>query len=72
MPGSGRDRVSQNCVLTGMNRPAFIAIYTLAMVAVVIGVDFSLLRGLFWPRLLVNLAIVLAFAVFYLMFLRGS
>jgi hypothetical protein len=64
--------VSQKRVLTGMSRPVFIAIYVLAMVAVIVGVDFAFLRGLFWQRLLVNAAIVLAFAAFYLMVIRAS
>jgi hypothetical protein len=55
-----------------MSRPVFIAIYVLAMAAVIVGVDFAFLRGLFWQRLLINAAIVLAFAVFYLIALRAS
>jgi hypothetical protein len=62
--------VSQNCVLKGMSRQALIVIYVLAMAAVILGVDFAFLRGLFWLRLLVNIAIILAFAAFYLIFLR--
>ena len=53
-----------------MSRQVFIAVYVLGMAALVIGVDFAFLRGLFWLRLLVNIAIVLAFAAFYLMVLR--
>jgi hypothetical protein len=55
-----------------MSRQTRIVIYFLAMVVLIIGVDFVFLRGLFWQRLFVNVAIVLAFAAFYLMFLRHS
>ena len=50
-------------------RPA-IVLYVAAMAAVIIGVDFLFLRGRFWERLTVNIGIVLAFAAFYLVFLR--
>jgi hypothetical protein len=66
----GREPIFQNCVLTGMGRQALIAIYVLAMAVFIVGVDFAFLRGLFWQRLLVNVAIVLASAAFYLLFLR--
>jgi hypothetical protein len=54
-----------------MSRQALLAIYVLAMVVVIVGVDFDFLRGQFQLRLFVNAAIVLAFASFYLIFLRG-
>jgi hypothetical protein len=47
-----------------------IALYVLAMVVVVVGVDILFLRHHFLARLLVNIGIVLVFAVFYLTFLR--
>jgi hypothetical protein len=40
------------------------------MVAIVVGVDVLVLRHQFWPRLLVNIAIVVAFGAFYLRFLK--
>ena len=55
-----------------MGAHAVIVIYILAMAALVIGVDFAFLRGLFWQRLFVNIGIVLAFAVFYLVCMRHS
>jgi len=55
-----------------MGKQTFIVIYVLAMIVVIVGIDFAFLRELFWPRLLVNAAIVLAFAAFYLIFLRVS
>jgi len=45
-------------------------LYVLALVAVVVGVDVLFFRHHFWERLIVNVAIVLVFAVFYLRFLK--
>jgi hypothetical protein len=45
-------------------------LYVLAMVAVVVGVDVLFFRHQFWPRLIVNVAIVVVFATFYLRFLK--
>ena len=47
-------------------------LYVLAMIGVVVGVDVLFLRHHFWPRLIVNIAIVLVFGVVYLRFLRHS
>jgi hypothetical protein len=46
------------------------ALYVLAMVAVVVGVDVLFLRHQFWPRLLVNIGIVAVFVAFYFRFLK--
>ena len=46
------------------------ALYVLAMVAVVVGVDVLFLRHHFWDRLIVNVGIVLVFAAVYLRFLK--
>jgi hypothetical protein len=40
------------------------------MVALIVGLDVAFLRHQFWPRLLVNVGIVLVFGVIYLIFLR--
>ncbi|MER7846498.1 hypothetical protein ABTZ03_21360 [Kitasatospora sp. NPDC096077] len=53
-----------------MARQTIAVIYVLAMVALVVGVDFLFFRNHFWPRLLVNIGIVLVFAAFYLRFLK--
>jgi hypothetical protein len=45
------------------------ALYVLAMVAVIVGVDFAFLRNRFWERLIVNIGIVLVFGAFYVKFL---
>jgi len=42
----------------------------LALVAVVVGVDVLFFRNEFWERLIVNVGIVLVFAVCYLRFLK--
>ncbi len=52
-----------------MGKPATV-LYVLAMVAIIVGVDVVFLRHLFWPRLLTNIGIVLAFIVVYLVFLK--
>lgn len=45
-------------------------IYVLAMVAVIVGMDFAFFRDRFWDRLIANVGIVLVFAAFYLRFFR--
>lgn len=47
-----------------------VALYILAMVAVIVSVDFLFLRNQFWPRLLVNIGVVLAFGAVYFFFLK--
>ena len=53
-----------------MGRQAAIALYALALVAVVVGLDLLFFRHQFWERLAVNVGIVLVFAAFYLRFLK--
>jgi hypothetical protein len=53
-----------------MGRLPAIALYVLALVAVVVSVDVLFFRDRFWERLLVNVGIVLVFAAFYLRFLK--
>jgi len=55
-----------------MARHAAVVFYVLAMVGVVVGVDVLFFRDRFWPRLMVNIGIVLVFAAFYLRFLKHS
>ncbi len=43
-------------------------LYVVAMVVVIVGVDFVFFRSRFWPRLIVNIGIVLVFAAFYFRF----
>jgi hypothetical protein len=53
-----------------VGRQGALVLYVLAMVAVVVGVDVLFFRHQFWPRLLVNVGIVLVFGAFYLRFLK--
>jgi len=55
-----------------MGRQIALALYVLAMVAMIVGVDFAFLRNRFWERLVVNIGIVLSFAAVYFGFLRRS
>ena len=55
-----------------MGRHAIVALYVVALVVVVVGVDVLFLRHLFWPRLLVNIGIVVVFGVGYFWFLKRS
>jgi hypothetical protein len=49
-----------------------VALYVVAMVVIIVGVDVLLLRHQFWPRLLVNIGIVVVFAAAYFAFLKRS
>jgi len=53
-----------------MGRHAAVVLYVLAMIAVVVAVDVLFFRNRFWPRLSVNVGIVLIFAAFYFRFLK--
>jgi hypothetical protein len=53
-----------------MDRRVAVALYVLALVAVVVGVDVLFFRNRLWERLMVNIGIVLVFAAFGLRFLK--
>jgi hypothetical protein len=53
-----------------MGKQASVAIYVLALVAVVVGVDVLFFRNRVWERLMANVGIVLVFAAFYLRFMK--
>ena len=53
-----------------MGRQLAIVLYVVAMIAIIVGVDFAFLRNRFWARLAVNIGVVLVFLAFYLRFLR--
>jgi hypothetical protein len=55
-----------------VGRQAVVVLYVLAMIAVVVGVDVLFLRHQFWPRLIVNVGIVVVFGAFYFWFLKRS
>jgi hypothetical protein len=49
---------------------ALTVLYVVAMVAVIVGVDFGFFKNRFWERLAVNIGIVLVFGAFYFRFFR--
>jgi hypothetical protein len=53
-----------------MGRRVAVALYLVAMVAVMVGLDVAFFRNRFWERLIANIGVVLVFAAFYLRFLR--
>ena len=53
-----------------MARQVVVVLYPLAMIAVIVGVDFVFFRNRFWERLMANIGIVLVFAAFYFRFFR--
>jgi hypothetical protein len=55
-----------------MRRPVASALYVVAMVAVVVGVDVLFFRGRVWERLAANVGIVLVFVAFYFGFLHRA
>jgi preprotein translocase subunit SecE len=55
----------------GMGRQLSVALYVVAMVVVIVGLDFVFFRNRFWERLTANIGVVLVFAAFYLRFLRS-
>lgn len=48
-----------------MSRPVVGAFYALALIIVIVGVDLLFFRHRFWPRLAVNVGVVLVFGAFY-------
>jgi hypothetical protein len=55
-----------------MGRNLVLVLYGVAMVALIVGIDFAFFRNRFGPRLIANIGIVLVFAAFYFIFLRRS
>jgi uncharacterized membrane protein len=51
-----------------MDRRITIVLFVVAMVAVIVCVDFAFFKNRFWERLMVNIGIVLVFGAFYLRF----
>ena len=47
-----------------------VALYVVAMAAVVVGVDVLVFRNHFWERLAANVGIVLVFVAFYFRFVH--
>ena len=55
-----------------MNRHVALVLYVVAMIAIIVGVDFAFLKNQFWERLAVNIGIVLVFGAFYWWFPQTS
>jgi hypothetical protein len=53
-----------------VGRQAATALYVLALIGVVVGVDVLFFKHLLWERLAVNIGIVLVFVAFYWRFLK--
>ena len=53
-----------------MGKQVAAGLYVVAMVAVIVGMDFAFFRNRFWERLTVNIGIVLVFVAFFFRFLR--
>jgi hypothetical protein len=53
-----------------MRRQVLVALYVVAMVVIIVGVDVLFLKHQFWPRLLVNIGIVVVFGAGYFAFLK--
>jgi hypothetical protein len=53
-----------------MTRNTSIALFVVALMAIVVAVDVLFFRNRFWERLMVNIGIVLVFAAFYLRFMK--
>ena len=54
-----------------MPRNAYVVLYILVLIAVVVSVDLLFFKNRLWERLIVNIGIVLVFAAFYLRFLKN-
>ena len=54
-----------------MTRNTSVVLYVVVLIAVVVSVDLLFFKNQFWERLIVNIGIVLVFAVFYLRFLKN-
>lgn len=55
-----------------MPKNIYNALYVIVMAALIVGLDVLVFRNRFWPRLMVNVGIVLVFAAFYFRFFRQS
>ena len=55
-----------------MRRNIYVVPYVLALIAVVVSLDLLFFRHHFWPRLIVNIGIVMVFGAFYLRFLKKT
>ncbi len=54
-----------------MTKSMVVALYMVALITVMVSVDFLFFRNRFWERLLVNIGMVLVFTAFSWRFLNG-
>jgi hypothetical protein len=54
-----------------VKNPMATALCVVLMAAVIVTIDFLFFKDRFWERLIVNIGIVLIFAVFYFRFLKA-
>ena len=54
-----------------MPKNIYIVLYVVLMIVVIVGVDSLFFKNQFWPRLTVNVGIVLVFGAFYFVLLRN-
>ena len=55
--------------MQAVGRQIAVAFYVVAMVAVIVGVDFAFFRNRFWEWLTANIGVVLVFVGFYFRFI---
>ena len=55
-----------------MSRTAMTAGLVLVMIGLIVGLDVTLFRNHFWPRLLINVGIVFVFVACYFRFVRRA
>jgi uncharacterized membrane protein len=55
-----------------MGRQTAVVLYVVAMIVIIVALDFAFFRDRFWERLAVNVGIVLVFVAFYLRFLKSN
>jgi xanthine/uracil permease len=58
------------CLVLSDKRMKLTALYVVAMVTLIVAIDFLFFKNRFWERLAVNVGIVLVFAAFYFRFLK--
>lgn len=54
-----------------MRSQAVHVVYVLVLAAVIVAVDVLFFRNRFWPRLAVNVGLILVFGAFYFRFVRA-
>ena len=70
-PDSGRLRLTSFESVIEMPNNAYVVVFVLVLIAVVVSVDLLFFRNYFWERLMVNIGIVLVFGAFFLRFLKN-